>query len=77
MVLNDILSMGFENIVGENLFYFQNHSKYLEAKKMNNLHTDIIRRFKRYPYRNKILGRKSTNDEIEYLESTHHKFFNI
>ena len=57
--------------------YFQNHSKYLEAKKMNNLHTDIIRRFKRYPYRNKVLGRKSTNDEIEYLKSTHHKFFNI
>ena len=57
--------------------YFKNHPKYLEAKKMNSLHTDIIKRFNRYPYRNKVLCRKSTKEEIEYLNSTHHKFFNI
>ena len=48
-----------------------------EAKKMNNIHTDIIKRFGRYPYRNKVLGRESTNQEAEYLNTTHHKFFKI
>ena len=57
--------------------YFKDHPKFNEAKKMNNLHTDIIKRFGRYPYRNKALGRESTNDEIEYLNTTHHKFFKI
>lgn len=33
------------------------------------LHRDIIQRFGRYPHRNFILGRISTPDEIEYLES--------
>ena len=28
-------------------------------------------------YRNKILNRKSTNEEIEYLSSTHYDFFNV
>jgi uncharacterized protein (DUF924 family) len=32
-------------------------------------HADIIRRFGRFPHRNAILGRASTRDEIEYLES--------
>ena len=72
-----------ENLNDHNFFYkifdtyFKNHPKYLEAKKMNSLHTDIIKRFNRYPYRNKVLCRKSTKEEIEYLNSTHHKFFNI
>ena len=62
-----------------NLFniYFKDHPKFLEAKKMNGLHTNIIRRFNRYPYRNNVLGRKSTKNEIQYLNTTHHKFFNI
>ncbi len=30
-------------------------------------HRDIIARFGRYPHRNKILGRESTAEEIEYL----------
>ena len=57
--------------------YFKNHPKYQEAKRMNNIHTDIIKRFGRYPYRNKVLGRESTEKEIVYLNTTHHKFFNI
>ncbi len=32
-------------------------------------HADIIRRFGRFPHRNVILGRTSTQDEIKYLES--------
>lgn len=32
-------------------------------------HGNIIQRFGRYPHRNPILGRKSTQEEIEYLEN--------
>jgi len=56
---------------------FKDHPMYKEARKMNNIHTDIINRFGRYPYRNRVLGRESTKDEIKYLNTTHHKFFNI
>ena len=57
--------------------YFNNHPSYEEAKKFSTLHKNIIREFKRFPYRNKVLGRKSTKKEKEYLNSTHHDFFNI
>ena len=30
-------------------------------------HTNIIKKFKRYPHRNKILGRNSTPSEVEFL----------
>lgn len=33
------------------------------------LHRDIITRFGRFPHRNTILGRTSSTDELEYLES--------
>ncbi|MCC6949606.1 MAG: DUF924 family protein [Bradyrhizobiaceae bacterium] len=32
------------------------------------IHHDAIRRFGRFPHRNKILGRESSDDEIAYLE---------
>ena len=32
-------------------------------------HHDIIKRFRRFPHRNSILGRESTQDEISFLES--------
>ncbi len=32
-------------------------------------HREIVRRFGRFPHRNAILGRKSTADELSYLES--------
>ena len=31
-------------------------------------HHDIIARFGRFPHRNRALGRKSTKQELEYLE---------
>jgi len=37
-------------------------------------HMDIIQRFGRYPHRNKILGRESTDDEIEFLKGPGSKF---
>jgi len=33
-------------------------------------HTDVIKKFKRYPHRNKVLGRQSTSKEIEFLSQT-------
>jgi len=33
------------------------------------LHHDVIKRFGRFPHRNEILGRKSTPDEIIFLEA--------
>jgi len=33
-------------------------------------HRDIIQKFGRYPHRNKILGRVSTADEIEFLKKS-------
>jgi len=32
-------------------------------------HRELIRRFGRFPHRNEILGRTSTSEEIEYLNS--------
>lgn len=34
-------------------------------------HCELIRRFGRYPYRNEILGRNSTEDEIKWLKDNH------
>jgi uncharacterized protein (DUF924 family) len=31
-------------------------------------HRDVIEKFDRFPHRNKVLGRVSTADEIEFLE---------
>ena len=70
--LNDQIYCG--NLINT---YFKNHPSYGEAKKFATIHENIIRRFKRFPYRNKVLGRKSTKEEREYLNSTHHDFFNI
>ena len=32
-------------------------------------HREIVQRFGRFPHRNKILGRESTPEEIEWLDS--------
>ena len=37
-------------------------------------HKAIIDRFGRYPHRNKILGRESTSDEIEFLQGENSSF---
>jgi len=47
----------------------------LEKSALDNLpyalhHRDIIRRFSRFPHRNVILGRESTPDEQDYLDSS-------
>ena len=40
-----------------------------EALKWAELHTDIIRRFGRFPHRNAVLGRITTPDEQAFLDS--------
>ena len=33
-------------------------------------HTDVIKKFKRYPHRNKVLDRQSTAEEVEFLNQS-------
>lgn len=40
-----------------------------EGIKYAEIHHDAIRRFGRFPHRNKVLGRESSDDEIAYLEN--------
>ena len=48
--------------------YLKNHSDINNIKKFWQNHTKVIKRFHRYPHRNKILDRKSTPEEIEFLQ---------
>ena len=48
--------------------YLKNYSGIADIKKFWQDHTKAIRRFHRYPHRNKILGRQSTSEEIDFLE---------
>jgi uncharacterized protein (DUF924 family) len=47
--------------------YLKDHSDLAEIIKSWQDHTSAIRRFHRYPHRNKILERKSTQAEIDFL----------
>lgn len=38
------------------------------------LHRDIIKKYSRFPHRNKILGRESTAEEIEFLKQPNSSF---
>ena len=49
--------------------YLREHEGYNKIKKFWQDHTKAIRQFHRYPHRNKILGRESTGEEIEFLKS--------
>jgi uncharacterized protein (DUF924 family) len=42
--------------------------------KMTRLHLEIIERFGRFPHRNAILGRASTDDELAFLIECEHRF---
>lgn len=48
--------------------YLIDHPGIEEINKFWQDHTNAIRKFSRYPHRNKILGRKSTVQEIKFLE---------
>ena len=57
--------------------YLKDNSNYKEIKKFSKIHLDIIKKFGRFPYRNKVLKRENTTEENEYLNTTHYDFFNI
>ena len=48
--------------------YLREHEGYNKIKKFWQDHTRVIRLFHRYPHRNEILGRESTEEEIEFLK---------
>lgn len=47
---------------------------YTKCYEFAELHSQIIAQFGRYPYRNKVLGRVSTENELEYLKEDNHAF---
>ncbi len=49
--------------------YLKNHSELEIIKKFWLDHTATIKRFGRYPHRNKVLNRVSSDDEIEFLKT--------
>ena len=48
--------------------YLKNHPNYNGIKNSWNDHTEVIKKFHRYPHRNKILNRPSTSKEITFLK---------
>ena len=49
--------------------YLKNHSDLEKIKKFWVDHTTAIKKFGRYPHRNKVLNRVSSDNEIEFLKS--------
>jgi uncharacterized protein (DUF924 family) len=52
----------------DNSAYFAYHLKYARR------HLDIVESFGRFPHRNRILGRASTQEELEFLEGKKKSF---
>ena len=50
--------------------YLKNHSELEKIKKFWLDHTAPIKKFGRYPHRNKVLNRVSSKNEIEFLNSS-------
>ena len=48
--------------------YLKDHPDLTNIKKFWQDHTKAIKQFHRYPHRNKVLGRESTEQEIEFLK---------
>ena len=72
-LLGDFASVQLKNdhmLVGAGVLdnYLSKHPNINEIKKFWKDHTAAIKRFHRYPHRNEIMGRKSTPEEIQFLE---------
>ena len=50
--------------------YLKDHPGIKDIKKFWTDHTKTIKKFSHYPHRNKVLGRKSTSEEIEFLKQS-------
>ena len=53
----------------------QEHANYKNAIKYAQLHLNIIKKFKRFPYRNKVLQRQSTKEEEDIFKFNLSRFF--
>ena len=49
--------------------YLRDHSDLVDIKKFWKDHTKVIKQFHRYPHRNNVLGRESTEEEIAFLNT--------
>ncbi len=60
-----------DHIFGHKLIdsYLKDFKKFEKIKKAWNDHTYAIKKFGRYPHRNKTLGRSSSNDEMNFLKT--------
>ena len=47
--------------------HLQDHPQIVLIKSSWKDHTDVIKKFKRYPHRNKVLERQSTLEEVEFI----------
>jgi len=54
--------------------YLKLHPEYKNIKKQFNYHTIPIKKFGRYPHRNKVIGRLSTQDEEKFLKQQNSSF---
>ena len=45
-----------------------------EWRRFAEMHRDVIARFGRFPHRNAILGRESTEEELAFLEEPNSSF---
>ncbi len=59
-----------DHILGHKLIdiHLKNHQEFNKIKKAWNDHTYAIKKFNRYPHRNSILGRKSSEIELKFLK---------
>ena len=62
----DLQDHNYVNQLGE--VFLKESTNYENIKKSWSDHMVVIKRFGRYPHRNKILNRKSTPEEIEFLK---------
>jgi uncharacterized protein (DUF924 family) len=52
----------------EELARFTDHPLFASSTRYALAHRDVIEKFGRFPHRNAILGRQSSNEELDYLE---------
>ena len=50
--------------------YLKDHPDLINIKKFWKNHSIAIKKFHRYPHRNKVLGREDTNEEINFLKDS-------
>jgi uncharacterized protein (DUF924 family) len=62
----DLQDHSYVNQLGD--VFLKENPNYENIKKSWGDHMVVIKKFGRYPHRNKILNRKSTPEEIEFLK---------